>query len=371
VRNVKLRILLTILLAVLGVFIAPSEASAAVQRLNGQTGQIQAFQNDTNVAISSLNNIHSLNWQGLLPVSRGGTGTNSFSAGSLLFSNGTSISQDNPNLFWDDTNNRLGIGTTQPTSALDVIGSVSISENLEVTGDIISTNLVPYTGAVGDVNLGTHDLTVGLQISSSDPSNFIITALSATSGDTGGAPIEVNAGYGFQAGAGGDLNLNAGTGGNTGNGGGTGLYGGSGGATSGDGGLLQLSPGSAQGVGNGGDLKFFKGFGAGGGTDGNFKFYSGNNDTTPAVVLDTSILTTSDKVFIFPDASGTLGLLEANQTWSGLNKFEVGTNSTIYIGSSVKSGCIAIGDSDGSGVTYIIANDGVLTASVVKPSICQ
>jgi hypothetical protein len=44
-------------------------------------------------------------------------------SGSVLFSNGTTIAQDNANLFWDDTNNRLGIGTTTPTSRLDVIGT--------------------------------------------------------------------------------------------------------------------------------------------------------------------------------------------------------------------------------------------------------
>lgn len=37
-------------------------------------------------------------------------------SGSVLFSNGTTIAQDNSNLFWDDTNNRLGIGTNNPTA---------------------------------------------------------------------------------------------------------------------------------------------------------------------------------------------------------------------------------------------------------------
>jgi hypothetical protein len=35
-------------------------------------------------------------------------------SGSVLFSNGTTIVQDNANLFWDDTNNRLGVGTNAP-----------------------------------------------------------------------------------------------------------------------------------------------------------------------------------------------------------------------------------------------------------------
>lgn len=46
----------------------------------------------------------------------------SFTAGSVLFSNGTTIAQDNANFFWDDTNNRLGIGLTNP-SQLVTLGS--------------------------------------------------------------------------------------------------------------------------------------------------------------------------------------------------------------------------------------------------------
>lgn len=35
-------------------------------------------------------------------------------SGSIVFSNGTTLAQDNANLFFDDTNNRLGIGTASP-----------------------------------------------------------------------------------------------------------------------------------------------------------------------------------------------------------------------------------------------------------------
>jgi len=38
-------------------------------------------------------------------------------SGSVLFSNGTTIAQDNANLFWDDTNNRLGVGTNSPSAS--------------------------------------------------------------------------------------------------------------------------------------------------------------------------------------------------------------------------------------------------------------
>ena len=271
-----------------------------MQTLNGQTGQTQTFQNDSNVTISSSNNTHTINWQGLLPLSRGGTGASSLTAGSILFSNGTSISQNNSNLFWDNTNNRLGIGTSSPASTLSVNGNTSISGNLNVTGNITTTNLVPYTGAVNDVDLGTFDL----------KARFL-------SSDGGG---------------------------------GIGLY-------------------------NDGEVHFYSGQGEITKTgmismydDGQYRFakIAGN----VFAVLDFSPLA-ADKTFTFPNISGTFGLLETDQTWSGLNKFEASMNSTIYVGSSVKSGCIAMGDSDSSGVTYITANDGVLTASTTKPSTCQ
>lgn len=60
---------------------------------------------------------------GTLTADRGGTGTTTFAAGSVVFAttSGT-YGQDNSNLFWDDSNNRLGIGTSSPTTTLFIQG---------------------------------------------------------------------------------------------------------------------------------------------------------------------------------------------------------------------------------------------------------
>jgi hypothetical protein len=59
---------------------------------------------------------------GTMPVAKGGTGSSSYTNGSVLFSDGTKIDEKNAQLFWDNTNNRLGIGTSSPTSKLNIAG---------------------------------------------------------------------------------------------------------------------------------------------------------------------------------------------------------------------------------------------------------
>jgi hypothetical protein len=56
----------------------------------------------------------------------GGVALNTMTQGSVLFAGASGlISQDNANLFYDDTNNRLGIGTTAPSGTLDITSSGS------------------------------------------------------------------------------------------------------------------------------------------------------------------------------------------------------------------------------------------------------
>lgn len=62
---------------------------------------------------------------GTLPVAAGGTGTaTALTAGSVVFAGASgTYSQNNAQLFWDNTNVRLGVGTASPTTLLDVTSS--------------------------------------------------------------------------------------------------------------------------------------------------------------------------------------------------------------------------------------------------------
>ena len=73
-------------------------------------------------------------------MSIGGTVTSGV-AGSVLFVGAGVLAQDNTNLFWDDTNNRLGLGVTAPTTRLDLDGTITVR-----TGDVL-----PFADASGNV----------------------------------------------------------------------------------------------------------------------------------------------------------------------------------------------------------------------------
>ena len=123
-------------------------ASAGITSLNGLTGNTQTFAistSGTDFTISSSGTAHTFNIPDASAAARGlittGTQTiagaktfttaptfSTMTAGSVTFA-GTAgvVSQDNANLFWDDTNNRLGIGTVTPGSTLDVKGTLRLS----------------------------------------------------------------------------------------------------------------------------------------------------------------------------------------------------------------------------------------------------
>jgi hypothetical protein len=97
---------------------------------------------------------------GTLPVANGGTGTaTAFTAGSVVFAGASGVySQDNSNLFWDDTNNRLGVGTTSPGSSIETTGAVAAAFHINPTtvsaNYTIPTNYNAMTAGPITVNSG-------------------------------------------------------------------------------------------------------------------------------------------------------------------------------------------------------------------------
>ena len=262
----------------------PVSAYAVMQSLNGLTGSSQTFANDTNLTISSSGTQHSLGWSGILSFLRGGTGTSTFANGGLVFSDGTKLTQNPSNLFWDNTNGFLGIGTTTPEAGLHVTGDIKVSPTI-IGGN---TAIITANGFSALYSLGIRGT---LAMNNSSDIEF--------TDSEGTMRIDI------------------------------------------------FSPAS------------------------NIFTLMQAGEIERNVNLDISRIDATNQTFAFPDYSGTFGLLEANQTWTGLNKFEASTNSTVYVGSATKSGCLVMGDSDGSGVTYVTANDGVLSATTTQPSICQ
>lgn len=93
-----------------------------------------------------------LGWTGTLGVTRGGTGTGTaFTLGSVVFAGASGVyTQDNANFFWDDTNNRLGIGGA-PTYHLDVQGTsntIGIRVSSSTAGDVLYYGTGTVTGNI-------------------------------------------------------------------------------------------------------------------------------------------------------------------------------------------------------------------------------
>ncbi|MHB8710432.1 MAG: immunoglobulin-like domain-containing protein [Minisyncoccota bacterium] len=97
--------------------IAQIAANSILGNATGATGNVTA------IATSSLNIGGTAgNVTGIVAVANGGTGTSTWLTGSIPFYNGTQLTENNKNLYWDNVNNRLGIGTTSPYSTLSVVG---------------------------------------------------------------------------------------------------------------------------------------------------------------------------------------------------------------------------------------------------------
>lgn len=86
----------------------------------------------TSVSISRTGQTSTVN--GALTVTQNTT-FSAMTVGSILFAGAAGLlSQDNASLFWDDTNNRLGLGTTTPARALDLLGTVDNGSSGTIRG---------------------------------------------------------------------------------------------------------------------------------------------------------------------------------------------------------------------------------------------
>jgi hypothetical protein len=112
--------------------------------LDGVTSAIQTQLDAKQATLVSATNIKTINSTSLL-----GSGDIAISAnpsgvaGAIQFSNGSAFASDAANLFWDDTNNRLGVGTNAPSNTTEIqipstYGAIGSNANLYLTSALTS-----------------------------------------------------------------------------------------------------------------------------------------------------------------------------------------------------------------------------------------
>lgn len=97
---------------------------------------------------------------------------------------------------------------------------------------------------------------------------------------------------------------------------------------------------------------------------GNYTKGYDNNDSNSIVIGNTTTAAGPN--------TAVIGNSSMTDVYFGSSSANASTHAKkMYLGSSSVPGCVIVGDSDGSGVTYLTVNDGTLTASTTAPSACQ
>lgn len=124
-------------------------------------------------------------WQTVATSIGIGTTITSATAGSVFFAGASGVlEQDNANLFWDDTNNRLGIGTASPAVPLDLVGTqriTSAANNSLVIGANGATNPTLI------VNNSFASANTGVEIAAGSNSSGNQTTITMTSPSSSGS----------------------------------------------------------------------------------------------------------------------------------------------------------------------------------------
>ncbi len=144
--------------------------------LNGQTGIIQSFVNDSNVTITSAGDVHTLGWAGILPISRGGTNSAAAPvAGGVAYGDGSSYQFTIAGTAGQVlTSNGFGVPTWQ---------------NVSPTG--VST-VTPGAGLVGSLPLGPGAITLDVQAQNGLSVNSDFIELGGALGSAGAAQLLSN-----------------------------------------------------------------------------------------------------------------------------------------------------------------------------------
>jgi hypothetical protein len=140
------------------VSIGKTSASTALD-VNGTVTGTLFSGSGANLTSLNASNISS----GTLAVARGGTGATTLTANQLLIGNGTDALLQSANLVWDNTNSRIGIGKTNPTTALDVNGTITSTGLLSSGGAIVidTSNNVNIDSGVLYIDASNNNVGIG------------------------------------------------------------------------------------------------------------------------------------------------------------------------------------------------------------------
>lgn len=106
--------------------------------------------------------------------------------GAIQFASGGTFSSDANNLYWDDTNNRLGINTSSPTAQLDVYGGANVSTTMTVGGNLTVDTSTLHVDSTNDrVGIGTTSPTYDLHVEGTGGFGAGTAAAAITTADTG------------------------------------------------------------------------------------------------------------------------------------------------------------------------------------------
>ncbi len=270
-------------------------------------------------------------------VGQGGTGQTSFPVGACILGNGTNPLTSTYSPSFASINATSTTATSTFSGNANVLGSFSL-------GNLNASYGAVWNGSLLNVGKENRSLSVGF-----------LEGENAAGISTENPPPDVNATsiriFGGEA---------------TGNGSGASL--------------LFSAGNSLDGVGSGGIVEIDSG-----GPDGDIILYSYRdttlmlpdgklrlnygNQTQGQIVVNGQ---DTGGTFAFPNNSGTFGLLEADQTWSGVNVFSQGPTATTtftigQIGSTTSKACFNTKNTAGDDISFYFVG----TSMVVESNVCQ